>query len=836
MALQEHESIGPDAAQAAAKNGTSEKTGMQDASDLRAAVVAASIMRRADAAVAAHDAEAFAAALAEIPGISHEQRRHLARLRTIENLLQLRAGITPTNLARLLQQGLAGLATWLEENPLEPSLLGYAGVICVELGLYREAEELLVAASNLNPELPGIDLTIETVRSRRKAKTSVPGLPGDVKHHLTRLRPRLQRAAAAAVPPTDLTLSLCMIVRDEEEWLGRCLEAIKDGVDEMIIVDTGSRDRTVEIAKSFGAKVLFHEWTGNFGEARNIGLEAATGDWFIWIDADEVFVGDDALRLKELTGHTWREAFFIEEINHTGSLDDGTAAKHNALRMFRNRPQYRFEGAVHEQLAYALPGYLPERIEHTDLRMDHYGYLDQVRVDKGKESRNLDLLKEQQASGEDGAFLHFNLGSEYAGNDEPRSLKHFRTAFDKVVDDPNFRLYGFLPSLCSRYVRALRVAEAFEEMDRVTPVIHDRFDHFTDVYFEQALAAQELGKPEEARALFEKCVELGDAPAKYSSTVGCGSYLAELRLVQLDLEEQKVDSAEERLRRTRHEFPQVFALIDPFIALLLMRGKSPDEVYAELTEGEAELIPTGWFMLAVNLQERGHREQAERAFREALERRPSLDIARIGLADALLVQGRVEEAAEQAVMVPADARYGHAGVRTAIFAKLALEQPEIVGTEVWPLVEQLDKTELPEADRAVLRAWAVAAGGPGEAPKLDRTAVDSITPMMDGLLRLGAADAFADLVGVLSTTGIGRRTEHEVLATLLLRRGLPEMAGDEWIAAVEESGPDSAAFAGLAECARLRGMDEDARNLASAALELEPGQKLATQVLEAVSA
>ncbi|MFG0216248.1 glycosyltransferase family 2 protein, partial [Brevibacillus porteri] len=80
-------------------------------------------------------------------------------------------------------------------------------------------------------------------------------------------------------------ISLCMIVKNEEECLHKCLDSVKDLVDEMIIVDTGSTDKTVEIGKSFGAVVHSYEWQDNFAEARNFGLEKATGDWILWMDA-----------------------------------------------------------------------------------------------------------------------------------------------------------------------------------------------------------------------------------------------------------------------------------------------------------------------------------------------------------------------------------------------------------------------------------------------------------------------------------------------------------------------------------------------------------------------
>ena len=85
-----------------------------------------------------------------------------------------------------------------------------------------------------------------------------------------------------------------MIVKNEEEMLPGCLEAVRDAVDEMVIVDTGSSDRTVEIAESFGAKVVHFPWNGSFADARNCSLDHATGDWVLYLDADEHLVPEDA--------------------------------------------------------------------------------------------------------------------------------------------------------------------------------------------------------------------------------------------------------------------------------------------------------------------------------------------------------------------------------------------------------------------------------------------------------------------------------------------------------------------------------------------------------------
>ncbi len=307
------------------------------------------------------------------------------------------------------------LIGWLEPTPAEPTLLGYAGVLASELGLYKESEALFEAALRLDPARDDHQASLDAVRARRAAKAKVLGVPGDVRHALPSRRAPLARIAAAAKPAEGMRVSLCMIVRDEEEMLGRCLAAAQDGVDEMIIVDTGSRDRTIEIAESFGATILHHAWTGDFSEARNIGLNAATGDWIVWLDADEIFVDGDAPKLRELAGRTWRECYRMDMVHYLGDADDGERAMHAPWKMFRNRPEYRFKDRIHEQIGHAFPGFLlSERFEHADVVIDHYGYLGQVRSDRGKSDRNLKLILAQLEDGDDSAFAHFNLASEYS--------------------------------------------------------------------------------------------------------------------------------------------------------------------------------------------------------------------------------------------------------------------------------------------------------------------------------------------------------------------------------------------------------------------------------------
>ncbi len=120
------------------------------------------------------------------------------------------------------------------------------------------------------------------------------------------------------------TVSLCMIVKNEEDNLPRCLESIKDIVDEIIIVDTGSTDKTVEIAKSYGAKVYYLKWNNNFSEARNESLKYATKDWILILDGDDELRAQYKENFKVLLNSNLDEKtiYFFETLSYYGDTVD----------------------------------------------------------------------------------------------------------------------------------------------------------------------------------------------------------------------------------------------------------------------------------------------------------------------------------------------------------------------------------------------------------------------------------------------------------------------------------------------------------------------------------
>jgi glycosyltransferase involved in cell wall biosynthesis len=146
-----------------------------------------------------------------------------------------------------------------------------------------------------------------------------------------------------------------MIVKDEADVIACCLKSASNTADEIIIVDTGSTDGTAEIARSLGAIVIDCQWCNDFAYARNAGLQHATGKWILILDADEELNEGSGAKLRQYADQDGAEGFFVHIYNYTGERNSGPAVINPTIRMFRNLPQHRFEGRVHEQITPSIP-------------------------------------------------------------------------------------------------------------------------------------------------------------------------------------------------------------------------------------------------------------------------------------------------------------------------------------------------------------------------------------------------------------------------------------------------------------------------------------------------
>jgi glycosyltransferase involved in cell wall biosynthesis len=233
---------------------------------------------------------------------------------------------------------------------------------------------------------------------------------------------------------TTPTLSLCMIVKDEEKNLPECLESVKDVVDEIIVVDTGSIDRTANIAQSFGAQVYHFKWCDDFAAARNESLRHATGDYILWLDADDRIEKSEAKRLEELKKRLPKakdRAYALELQSPRGGTVEDVSYQ---TRIFPNLPGVCFEGIIHEQVGFSLQR-LGIPFECVPIKVTHYGYSDYKQLPE-KAARNLSLLLRQSEKNPSDYVNQFHLAETYGvlGN-KSKALEHFK----KVIYETNCR-------------------------------------------------------------------------------------------------------------------------------------------------------------------------------------------------------------------------------------------------------------------------------------------------------------------------------------------------------------------------------------------------------------
>lgn len=229
-------------------------------------------------------------------------------------------------------------------------------------------------------------------------------------------------------------ISLCMIVKDEESVLERCLKSVQGYVDEIIIVDTGSTDSTREMARRFTDHVYTFEWNHDFSAARNESLKHASGKWILVLDADEYFEEAEIRKLRKLLEAMDPQPHIIYNItvvSLVGNKSNPSINEGKVSRVFGNHLGIRYVRPIHEQPKSSLPGI---EMKRTDLpvRVIHSGYIEETLAAKNKHQRNLELFKRMEQSGSLTAYDHFQLGNQYTLMGEyDKALEHLDIALRK---------------------------------------------------------------------------------------------------------------------------------------------------------------------------------------------------------------------------------------------------------------------------------------------------------------------------------------------------------------------------------------------------------------------
>ncbi|MEO6096373.1 MAG: glycosyltransferase, partial [Fibrobacteria bacterium] len=318
------------------------------------------------------------------------------------------------------------------------------------------------------------------------------------------------RELAAAAPTSRLDLSLCMIVKNEKDNLPACLASVQGLAGEVIVVDTGSTDGTQEIARSFGAKVIQSSWHGDFSRARNESLDAATGRWIIWLDADDRLLDEDKRALTALARTDPGRNPKGYGLRVKNSRDGGiTGSVFNQVRVFPNRPDLRFRAPVHEQILPALEeAGVP--VEYVAARVIHTGYAD-PEIAKAKQVRNQAILEAQIRAGLGiTPVTYYTLAAACADlGDHAAAVVWFRKAGSLAAatdTDPHIR-----SGAAAKTAASLAAQKLYDEALRELAPALAGADPGPETMLVKAQVEEALGRHETARPWYERLLGLRES-------------------------------------------------------------------------------------------------------------------------------------------------------------------------------------------------------------------------------------------------------------------------------------------------------------------------------------
>jgi len=454
-------------------------------------------------------------------------------------------------------------------------------------------------------------------------------------------------------------LSLCMIVKDEERNLPGCLQSAQGLVDEIVVVDTGSKDRTPEIARDFGAKVYPFKWTNDFAAARNESLRHANGDYVIWLDADDRIPKEERKKFlrwkKGLSSQDPKAYWFILE----SPKEDAFLTEHcYQLRAFPRREGVKFIRRVHETVLESLRA-LGIPTVYCDVTIRHIGYANKDDMQR-KASRNLKLLLTALSEAPKDPTLYWHLTMTYGVLGKKQKSARYAEALLDLLPE------GTPDEEARQWYTAARI-------------------HLANLY-------GELGREEEAEELLRKALEndphnpmacffLAKLLMKRSAYHEALTVLEPLR--DRPLEVLQVPYPLETVRfyihlwlgncyealGEREKALGEYALASEVNPRWAERGAEIGEFY--LRQGETEralkvleraleedpLNPSILSNLAVAYKRKGDVQKAEEFFRRALELEPEHFDALANLGHLLLLNGKLEEATpllQRATLIRAD--------------------------------------------------------------------------------------------------------------------------------------------------------------------------------------
>lgn len=308
-------------------------------------------------------------------------------------------------------------------------------------------------------------------------------------------------------------VSLCMIVKNEEINIARCLNSVVNAVDEIIVVDTGSSDLTKQIAEKAGAKVISFPWHDDFSAARNASLELATGKWILFLDADEELEPGSSQAIRQVAEND-NEGYFIKIVNFIGEEGSIESCPDLVFRMFRNKPEYRFRGAIHEQIIDVILSVNEQaRFQIApNVIIRHYGYLNRQIIAKDKKNRNLAIIRKELENQPNNNTLRYHYGVELYRTNSFREAIQELVGVESTTDPGTIYYPKLLRYIALAYYGTKQNDKALEAIYRGLKLFPD----YADLYFYGGIIQLEQNNYAGAFEFFNQALKTPEQPAHYA--------------------------------------------------------------------------------------------------------------------------------------------------------------------------------------------------------------------------------------------------------------------------------------------------------------------------------
>jgi tetratricopeptide (TPR) repeat protein len=398
----------------------------------------------------------------------------------------------------------------LQLNPANANYYNLLGVALFQLREYALAKRFFDAALQLNPAHPGAQQSLADLKRQMIGKSHK--LRSRIGDDFRRLEGLLTHPTLA--PRPNQRLSVSMIVKNEEKLLPKALASVKDIADEIIVLDTGSTDRTIEIAEEYGAKVFHFDWTGDFSEARNASLDHCTGDWVLALDADEALQPESHTALQQMMYRPYTQpVIYLPRIVNLVTDNEADAIEHYGPRLFPRLPELRWTGRIHEQVMHVDLGEKGlERMRVPDLVLHHWGYNKETVAEKNKDERNTALLEQSLREEPDNPFHHFNMGvAMRVAERVPEAVPYFRKSIELCEHAGITPMY--LASAYNYLVASLVASERLQEAIDLAGTCEMFCQDQPDYWLNRGIAYDKTGNYQEAINSFSRCLDLRSSSA-----------------------------------------------------------------------------------------------------------------------------------------------------------------------------------------------------------------------------------------------------------------------------------------------------------------------------------